>query len=382
MRKLHSILIIIGVSTFLTSCTSYYLASYYEDDGIYYTNQSSNYYKGVFDEYSQLSLNDTQNDVDTPSNLPWGANPDSVEVIYNFPHFGRFYYNPFFHDMSFNPFFNAYGRFINYGYTSLPFYYNSYAYEMGYPFFPRPIDFYLNPYSNFIGNYYWYYFNRSRWFYPDYYRGLFNSKKYNDSYADSNYQYTKPGYSNSASRRGEKSSEVTSNARNSNAMRISGIYSGNRVIQNPNFESPDDAKYDRVNTRNLGETKENTNIPVYRSRQVNSSRNLPSLNSVPNLSRIKNEALRDSYRRIRSIRTNTRNSNSFKSGFENDYNYTRGNSARSYQRSNNNISNTRSNNSSYSSSRSSSRSSGFSSRSSNSGSRSSASGSTRSGKID
>ena len=166
MHKLHSILIIIGVSTFLSSCSSYYLASYYEDDGIYYTNQSSNYYKGVFDEYSQLSLNDTQNEVDTSSNLPWGANPDSVEVIYNFPHFGRFYYNPFFHDMSFNPFFNAYGRFINYGYTSLPFYYNSYAYEMGYPFFPRPIDFYLNPYSNFIGNYYWYYFNRSRWFYP------------------------------------------------------------------------------------------------------------------------------------------------------------------------------------------------------------------------
>ena len=63
------------------------------------------------------------------------------------------------------------------------------------------------------------------------------------------------------------------------------------------------------NTRNLGEINENTNIPIYRSRQVNSSRNLPSLNSVPNLSRIKNEALRDSYRRIRSIRTNTRNSN-------------------------------------------------------------------------
>jgi hypothetical protein len=165
-------------------------------------------------------------------------------------------------------------------------------------------------------------------------------------------------------------------------MRISGIYSGNRVIQNLNLESPEDAKYDRGNTRNLGEINENTNIPIYRSRQVNSSRNLPSLNSVPNLSRIKNEALRDSYRRIRSIRTNTRNSNSFKSGFENDYNYTRGNSARSYQRSNNNISNTRSNNSSYSSSRSSSRSSGFSSRSSNVGSRSSASGSTRAGKID
>jgi hypothetical protein len=296
-----------------------------------------------------------------------------VEVIYNFPHFGRFYYNPFF---------NRYGGYINYGYTSLPFYYNSYAYEMGYPFFPGPIDFYLNPYSNFIGNYYWYYFNRSRWFYPGYYRGLFNSKKYNDSYADSNYEYTKPGYSKSASRRGEKSSEANNKGRNSNSMRISGIYLGDRVIQNSNFESPDDAKYDRGNTRNLGEINENTNIPIYRSRQVNSSRNLPSLNSVPNLSRIKNEALRDSYRRIRSIKTNTRNSNSFKSGFENDYNYTRGNSVRSYQRSNNNMGNTRSNNSSYSSSRSSSRSSGFSSRSSSGVSRSSASGSTRAGKID
>ena len=377
MRNLHSILIIIGVSTFLTSCTSYYLASYYEDDGIYYTSQNSNYYKGVFDEYSQLSLNDTQNDMDTTSNLPWGANPDSVEVIYNFPYFGRFYYNPFFHDMSFNPFFNRYGRFINYGYTN-PFFYNSYAYEMGYPFFPRPIDFYLNPYSNFIGNYYWYYFNRSRWFYPGYYRGLFNSKKYNESYADSDYEYTKPRYSKSASRRGEKSSEVNSNIRSSNSMRISGIYSGDRVIQNPNSESPNDTKYDRVNTRNLGEINGKTNIPIYRSRQVNSSRNLPSLNSVPNLSRIKNEALRDSYRRIRSIRSNTRNSNSYKSGFENDYNYARGNSVRSYQRSSNN----RSNNSSYSSSRSSSRSSGFNSRSSNGGSRSSASGSTRAGKID
>ena len=76
--------------------------------------------------------------------------------------------------MSFNPFFNNYGGFINYGFSS-PFFYNSYAYGMGYPFFPRPIDFYFNPYSEFLGNYYWYFrFYRSR-FGPWYNGGMYDS---------------------------------------------------------------------------------------------------------------------------------------------------------------------------------------------------------------
>ena len=122
---------LILLTTLFVSCNSYQLASYYGDnDGIYVSSNRGIDYEVVFNDYANEYSN---SDITGTDNLPWGANPESVEVINNFfPNFGRFYYNPFFHSMAYNPFYTNSGRFINYGYTP-PFFYNSFAYELGYP---------------------------------------------------------------------------------------------------------------------------------------------------------------------------------------------------------------------------------------------------------
>ena len=73
--------------------------------------------------------------------LPWGANPESTEVVNNFfPNFGSYYLDPYYFNMGFNPYF-GYG-----GYGFGPsFYHNLLGYEMGYPFY-RHYSFYFSQY--------------------------------------------------------------------------------------------------------------------------------------------------------------------------------------------------------------------------------------------
>ena len=373
MQKFLTILKISVFSVLFMSCSTYYLSSYYEDDGIYVSTDRGTNYEGVFDNYAQVSLDDfTSSD---NGNLPWGAKPDSREIVNNFfPSFGRFYYNPFFHDMSFNPFFTNNGLFINYGFSSYPFFYESYRYGLGYPFYPRPIDYYLNPYSYFIGNYYWYYFRNSR-MYPWYYGGMYDSRVYERSYANTSDPAIinqTPTISNSASRRGEKtSSSENSRSTNSNGVRVSSIYSrlgsyGGVYIDRTGINN------DRMNTTpNLRQLKQNNLIGVYRSGS-GYSRSINSTSSIPNLSAIKNDVVRETYQRIRSINPSQRGSTFQGRSFNNDTG--RFQASPNYYNSNSR----RSGNSSFSSSRSSG-GSNFSSGSSSGGTRGSAGGASAGG---
>ena len=335
MQKFFTILKISVFSVLFMSCSTYYLSSYYEDDGIYVSTDRGTNYEGVFDNYAQVSLDDfTSSD---NGNLPWGAKPDSREIVNNFfPSFGRFYYNPFFYD--------------------------SYRFGRGYPFYPSPIDYYLNPNSYFIGNYYWYYFRNSR-MYPWYYGGMYDSRVYERSYAntsDPQIINQTPTISKSASRRGEKvSSSENSRSTNSNGVRVSSIYSrlgsyGGVYIDRTGINN------DRMNTPNLRQLRQNNLIGVYRSGSAY-SRSTNSTSSIPNLSEIKNDVVRKTYQRIRSINPSQRGSTFQGRSFNNDSgrfqaspNYFNSNSRRS------------SGNSSYSSSRSSG-GSNFSSGSSSTG---------------
>ena len=209
MIKISNVFKLIVFSAFFVSCSSYQLASYYEDnDGIYSSNERGQDYEVVFKDFADESININSSEQLDSGNLPWGSNPDSVEVVNNFfPNFGRFYYNPFIHNSAFNPFFSNNGSFINYGFRP-PFFYNSFAYEMGYPFY-GPMNFYFSPYATSLGNYYWYMMRYSR-NYPWYSRDTYNNL------ADNQYRIepSRVDFSNSASRRGEKTSSTNSARKN------------------------------------------------------------------------------------------------------------------------------------------------------------------------
>ena len=296
MIKISNVLKLIMFSAFFVSCSSYQLASYYEDnDGIYSSNERGPDYEVVFKDFADESNNINSSDQLDSGNLPWGSNPDSVEVINNFfPNFGRFYYNPFFHNPAFNPFFSNNGSFINYGFRP-PFFYNSFAYEMGYPFY-GPMNFYFSPYATSLGNYYWYMMRYSR-NYPWYSRGTYNNL------ADNQYRIepSRVDFSNSASRRGEKTSSTNSARKNDRqGVGISGVYSRNASYGGIYKDRTGDPEFGRIDNNLIG---------VY-SKANSSSRNISRNRSIPNLSSIKNDYVREAYRQVRSVNPSQRG-NSF-----------------------------------------------------------------------
>ena len=313
MRKILGLLKIAMLSILFIGCNAYQLASYYEDsDGIYVSSDRGIDYEVVFSEYADEPLN-SYSSTDNIGNLPWGANPETTEVVNNFfPSFGRFYYDPFLHNMAINPFFTSNGYFINYGFRP-PFFYNSFAYEMGYPFY-GPLNFYFSPYATSLGNYYWY-MMRHRRFLPWYYGGMYDSTAYRDQYGNEVTSSTRVSFSNSASRRGEGSATngVSRNS-DSQGVRISGLYSrlgsyGGVYID----RTRDVSDYDDINTNiNLREIKNNELIGVY-SRGSSNSRSMSRNSSVPNLSQIKSDYVREAYQQIRSVNPSQRGNSSYRS---------------------------------------------------------------------
>jgi hypothetical protein len=302
MKKSLNFIKLILLTTLFLSCNSYQLASYYGDnDGIYVSSNRGIDYEVVFNDYA----NEYSDSVITATdNLPWGANPESVEVINNFfPNFGRFYYNPFFHTMAYNPFYTNSGRFINYGFTP-PFFYNSFAYELGYPFY-GPSNWYFSPYSVSLGNYYWYTMRNSR-YYPWYY-GRANYDY--DDYVSESSSSSRLNYIRSNSRRGEKNapSNGVSKKTNSSGVRVSSIYSRSAPYERSNGEVNNvDNNYDDLIKPNLRVIKRNDINQVNSSLGSNNRRvNRNSL--IPNLNRIKSDAVRKAYREIKSVNPNQRN---------------------------------------------------------------------------
>ena len=385
MKKITGILKLIIFSSFFIGCNSYQLASYYGDnDGIYVSTERGIDYEVVFNEYADESLNTFTSNENDSRNLPWGANPETTEIVNNFfPSFGRFYYDPFYHGIAYNPFFTNNGMFINYGFRP-PFFYNSFAYEMGYPFY-GPLNFYFSPYATSLGNYYWY-MMRNRRYAPWYYGGMYNSYAFQDQYRIDygNGNSSRLSFSNSASRRGERSSSngVSRNS-DSQGVKVSGIYSrlgsyGGVYIDRSRGVS----NYDDIDRSiNLREIKNNDLIGVY-SRGSSNSRNMNRNSSIPNLSAIKSDYVREAYQRIRSVNPSQRGNSSFRSS---SYDYSNGPSYYNSRSSRNNSS--YSNRGGYSGSRSSgavqggSFSSPSSSGASSGGSRGSSGGSRGGGKI-
>ena len=314
MKKIVVVFKLVLLTSLFIGCNSYQLASYYGDnDGIYVSNERGIDYEVVFNEYADESLNTFSSNENDSRNLPWGANPQTTEVVNNFfPSFGRFYFNPFYHNMAFNPFFSNNGMFINYGFRP-PFFYNSFAYEMGYPFY-GPLNFYFSPYATSLGNYYWY-MMRNRRYAPWYYGGMYDSTVYRDKDGNEISNTTRVSFSNSASRRGERSSSngVSRNS-DSQGVKVSGIYSrlgsygGVYVDRTRGVSAYDDI--DR--SVNLREIKNNNLIGVYSRGSVN-SRNFNKNSSIPNLSAIKSDYVREAYQQIRSVNPSQRGNPSYRS---------------------------------------------------------------------
>ncbi|MDA9595714.1 hypothetical protein N9R90_00965 [Flavobacteriaceae bacterium] len=303
-------------SALFVSCSSYQLASYYSDnDGIYVSNERGTDYEVVFKDLADESLLTNSSDTDS-GNLPWGANPDTREVVNNFfPSFGRFYLDPFSYNMGYNPFFSNNGSFINYGFRS-PFFYNSFAYNLGYPFY-GPMNFYFSPYATSLGNYYWYMMRHSR-NYPWYNGGMYETA-YKDQYGNEKASSTRVSFSNSASRRGEENSTNESGRKkDSQGVSVSSLYSRLGSYGGVYINRTGDSDFDRVNkSPNLRQVKDNNLIGVY-SRGSSYQNNINRNRSIPNLSAIKNDYVREAYRQVRSTNPSQRgNSFSRTSSYDN-----------------------------------------------------------------
>ena len=346
MKKIIGLLNIAILSLLFLGCNAYQLASYYDDsDGIYVSNVRGIDYEVVFSDIADETLNSYSSSENKSQYLPWGANPESTEVVNNFfPNFGSYYLDPYYYNMGFNPYF-GYG---GYGFSPA-FYHNIFGYEMGYPFY-RHYSFYFSPFATSPGSYYWY-MMRYRRYIPWYYGGMYDSIAYKDQYDNEVSNTSRVSFSNSASRRGERgtSSGVSRNS-DSPGTRISGLYSRLSSYGGVYMDRTRGVyDYDDTNRNiNLREIKNNDLIGVY-SRGSSNSRSINRNSSVPNLSQIKSDYVREAYQQIRSTNPYQRGNSSYRSS---SYDYS--NSGPSYYNNRSSRNNSSySNRGGYSSSRSS-----------------------------
>jgi len=346
MKKIIGLLNIAILSLLFLGCNAYQLASYYDDsDGIYVSNVRGIDYEVVFSDIADETLNSYSSSENKSQYLPWGANPESTEVVNNFfPNFGSYYHDPYYYNMGFNPYF-GYG---GYGFSPA-FYHNIFGYEMGYPFY-RHYSFYFSPFATSPGSYYWY-MMRYRRYIPWYYGGMYDSIAYKDQYDNEVSNTSRVSFSNSASRRGERgtSSGVSRNS-DSQGTRISGLYSRLSSYGGVYMDRTRGVyDYDDTNRNiNLREIKNNDLIGVY-SRGSSNSRSINRNSSVPNLSQIKSDYVREAYQQIRSTNPYQRGNSSHRSS---SYDYS--NSGPSYYNNRSSRNNSSySNRGGYSSSRSS-----------------------------
>jgi len=346
MKKIIGLLNIAILSLLFLGCNAYQLASYYDDsDGIYVSNVRGIDYEVVFSDIADETLNSYSSSENKSQYLPWGANPESTEVVNNFfPNFGSYYLDPYYYNMGFNPYF-GYG---GYGFSPA-FYHNIFGYEMGYPFY-RHYSFYFSPFATSPGSYYWY-MMRYRRYIPWYYGGMYDSIAYKDQYDNEVSNTSRVSFSNSASRRGERgtSSGVSRNS-DSQGTRISGLYSRLSSYGGVYMDRTRGVyDYDDTNRNiNLREIKNNDLIGVY-SRGSSNSRIINRNSSVPNLSQIKSDYVREAYQQIRSTNPYQRGNSSYRSS---SYDYS--NSGPSYYNNRSSRNNSSySNRGGYSSSRSS-----------------------------
>ena len=215
----------LGLFSFLmlfSGCYTYQMSSWNDDDGIYvssirnynYGQYFSDLANEIVEEYEESGIVDSED----PDNMPWGYKPDQIQIF-----------------VDFSP------RIYGYGY--------------GYP----------------ESHSYWPYRSRLR-LYPYYYYDRYNNNGYAYNKDKDYVNSTRVGYSNSSSRRGEKTSSASSESskasrsiRNYSTPSISSRSGGYNISSNdvPNLNAIKDT-YRRVQgiQRNL-----NSN-----ARYINSSR--------------------------------------------------------------------------------------------------------------
>jgi len=154
--------------------------------------------------------------------------------------------------------------------------------------------------------------------YPWYNGGMYETA-YKDQYGNEKASSTRVSFSNSASRRGEENSTNESGRkRDSQGVSVSSLYSRLGSYGGVYINRTGDSDFDRVNkSPNLRQVKDNNLIGVY-SRGSSYQNNINRNRSIPNLSAIKNDYVREAYRQVRSTNPSQRgNSFSRTSSYDN-----------------------------------------------------------------
>ena len=301
MKSMITFLKISILSIFFLGCSSYYLASYYDTDGIYSTGYRSAEFETIFNDISKVSVDDI-NSTPELGYLPWGSNPESTEVIYNFfPNYGFFMsypygYDSYYYGLGYFNYYNGYGRNSLFG------------------------NYYLSPYNYLYNPFYWNYYGYPYWsHYRNYRYNRWFINRNNEMYAQNNKIENNPSFSNSASRRGEKNNSSSTREKSSQNenIKISNLYSRLNSYGGVYKDRTRSDIDDRVIRTNLNEIKDKSLIGVYQSTRSYSNSNNKT-RYVPNLSAIKNDVVKRSYQQIRSVNFGQRG-NSFGSS---SYDYT------------------------------------------------------------
>ena len=230
MNHFFKFLSLVSFLILFSGCYTYQMSSWNDDDGIYvssirnynYGQYFSDLANDIIEEYEDSGIVDSED----PDNLPWGYKPDQTQIFIDFyPRYSGYGY-PY-----------GYGSLYGYGYYPYNYYWGRNFYNPYYPY-----GYYSYGYGYPESHQYWPYRNRLR-LYPYYYyydRYNYNGYAYNKDKDPVN--TTRLGYSNSSSRRGEKTSSASresSNIRNTSTPSVSSRSGGYNISSNdvPNLRA-------------------------------------------------------------------------------------------------------------------------------------------------
>ena len=229
MNHFFKFLSLVSFLILFSGCYTYQMSSWNDDDGIYvssirnynYGQYFSDLANDIIEEYEDSGIVDSEDS----DNLPWGYKPDQTQIFIDFyPRYSGYGY-PY-----------GYGSLYGYGYYPYNYYWGRNFYNPYYPY-----GYYSYGYGYPESHQYWPYINRLR-LYPYYYYDRYNYNGYAYNKDKDPVNTTRLGYSNSSSRRGEKTSSASresSNIRNTSTPSVSSRSGGYNISSNdvPNLRA-------------------------------------------------------------------------------------------------------------------------------------------------
>ena len=229
MNHFFKFLSLVSFLILFSGCYTYQMSSWNDDDGIYvssirnynYGQYFSDLANEIIEEYEDSGIVDSEDS----DNLPWGYKPDQTQIFIDFyPRYSGYGY-PY-----------GYGSLYGYGYYPYNYYWGRNFYNPYYPY-----GYYSYGYGYPESHQYWPYINRLR-LYPYYYYDRYNYNGYAYNKDKDPVNTTRLGYSNSSSRRGEKTSSASresSNIRNTSTPSVSSRSGGYNISSNdvPNLRA-------------------------------------------------------------------------------------------------------------------------------------------------